>query len=352
MKNKKGSTIVWAVMLIMVLMVIVGASLSFAYMSYNQSIKNRNKTQAELIANSAIKSLVSVIEDGNIEIPTTTEAKQIASMELLDSSNNEVKKNYGTISDIYVKRKDRNGQVALAYLTANYAGEKYTIYGYLVYSKNAWKCVQYDIDGNKNITINNSGNNNGNSGDNTDGDEERSPIGDPGGSTVAERTCNGAKNMLFEYFGTHKDILSFREWYEQQCEFMGNSYNQPENYMFKDPYHMEMLYGKCYLKDNKLDQLEDSIVQKAREKNTYIPTDKNLYVEPHFFSGSSEFYLTATEATTLWNGQNNYLIYIDDHWYTKKTDTTTSSGTIITGEYQNLYDIRKAIEDNKLILVE
>lgn len=62
MKNKKGSTIVWAITLIMVLVVIVGASLSFAYMSYNQSIKNRNKTQVELIANSAIKSLAGAIE--------------------------------------------------------------------------------------------------------------------------------------------------------------------------------------------------------------------------------------------------------------------------------------------------
>lgn len=63
MKNKKGSTIVWAITLIMVLVVIVGASLSFAYMSYNQSIKNRNKTQVELIANSAIKSLAGAIEN-------------------------------------------------------------------------------------------------------------------------------------------------------------------------------------------------------------------------------------------------------------------------------------------------
>ena len=35
----------------------------FAYMSYNQSIKNRNKTQVELIANSAIKSLAGAIEN-------------------------------------------------------------------------------------------------------------------------------------------------------------------------------------------------------------------------------------------------------------------------------------------------
>ena len=63
MKNKKGSTIVWAITLIMVLVVIVGASLSFAYMSYNQSIKNRNKTQVELITNSAIKFLAGAIEN-------------------------------------------------------------------------------------------------------------------------------------------------------------------------------------------------------------------------------------------------------------------------------------------------
>ena len=63
MKNKKGATIVWAITLIMVLVVIVGASLSFAYMSYNQSIKNRNKTQVELLANSAIKSLAGAIEN-------------------------------------------------------------------------------------------------------------------------------------------------------------------------------------------------------------------------------------------------------------------------------------------------
>ena len=111
MKNKKGSTIVWAVMLIMVLMVIVGASLSFAYMSYNQSVKNRNKTQVELIANSAIKSLVSVIEEGNIEIPTDTNPKQIASMKLVDSYTNDENKSFGSISDIYIKRKTENGKL-------------------------------------------------------------------------------------------------------------------------------------------------------------------------------------------------------------------------------------------------
>ena len=58
MKNKKGSTIVWAITLIMVLVVIVGASLSFAYISYNKAIQDKSKTQAELTAQSVAQALV------------------------------------------------------------------------------------------------------------------------------------------------------------------------------------------------------------------------------------------------------------------------------------------------------
>lgn len=66
MKNKKGSTIVWAVMLIMVLMVIVGASLSFAYINYNKSITYRSSTQAELTAESVAQALADQIEKATV----------------------------------------------------------------------------------------------------------------------------------------------------------------------------------------------------------------------------------------------------------------------------------------------
>lgn len=65
MKNKKGSTIVWAVMLIMVLMVIVGASLSFAYINYNKSITYKSSTQAELTAESVAQALASQITEAS-----------------------------------------------------------------------------------------------------------------------------------------------------------------------------------------------------------------------------------------------------------------------------------------------
>lgn len=73
MKNKKGSTIVWAVMLIMVLMVIVGASLSFAYINYNKSITYKSSTQAELTAESVAQALVDQITKCSVSSTDTFE---------------------------------------------------------------------------------------------------------------------------------------------------------------------------------------------------------------------------------------------------------------------------------------
>ncbi len=69
MKNKKGSTIVWAITLIMVLVVIVGASLSFAYISYNKAIQYKSKTQSELTAQSVAQALVNQITQSRLLKP-------------------------------------------------------------------------------------------------------------------------------------------------------------------------------------------------------------------------------------------------------------------------------------------
>ena len=49
-KNNKGSGLTWAVMIVMILLLIIGASLTFAYSSYNRSIDNRNQLQCDLYA--------------------------------------------------------------------------------------------------------------------------------------------------------------------------------------------------------------------------------------------------------------------------------------------------------------
>ena len=202
MKNKKGSTIVWSITLIMVLVVIVGASLSFAYMSYNQSIKNRNKTQVELIANSAIKSLAGAIEnDENSSqlIPDTGKQINVSKMECSVP--------YGTISNIKINRKKEN--LIIASLKANYHDEDYTIYAYLTQSNNQWKCKRYDTSGNLNVSTdsNSSGNDSGNNGS-TDNDNDNN-IGLPEGSNIADTLDKRLTVMLNQYYGDFKNIYTF-----------------------------------------------------------------------------------------------------------------------------------------------
>lgn len=216
MKNKKGSTIVWAITLIMVLVVIVGASLSFAYMSYNQSIKNRNKTQVELIANSAIKSLAGAIEnDENSSqlIPDTGKQINVSKMKCSVP--------YGTVSNIKINRKKEN--LIIASLKANYHDEDYTIYAYLTQSNNQWKCVQYDTNGNRDISTDSSssGNDSGNNGstDNNTGNNN----GEDSGNTNSNKDAISLVKykiaaLLNAYYQNDKDINKFNEWYQQECQ--------------------------------------------------------------------------------------------------------------------------------------
>jgi len=67
-KNNKGSGLTWAVMIVMILLLIIGASLTFAYSSYNRSIDNRNQLQCDLYAKSALDSLIKAIGDNETDL--------------------------------------------------------------------------------------------------------------------------------------------------------------------------------------------------------------------------------------------------------------------------------------------
>lgn len=138
MKNKKGSTIVWAITLIMVLVVIVGASLSFAYISYNKAIQYKSKTQAELTAQSVAQALVNQITqstssetfEGNDQviadntkklIPTNDgDVKRIESDEITLTNQKMGKVNYVTIT------KNQNNKLTIQ-VKATYANQISTV---------------------------------------------------------------------------------------------------------------------------------------------------------------------------------------------------------------------------------
>lgn len=358
MKNKKGSTIVWAVMLIMVLMVIVGASLSFAYMSYNQSIKNRNKTQVEMIANSAIKSLVSVIEDDKIKVPDDTTPKQIKSMELVNTYSNEKNTSYGSISDIYIKRKEENGRLALAYLTAHYADEDYTIYGYLVYTRNAWKCVQYDTDGNRNIDIktsgsDNTGDNTGeNTGDNTGGNTGGEPDTPETYSDVFEKMYSKMKLLMESYYNNGNNLSAFNNYYKQECEKNNVAYTplyETDVSKLTDNWFMNDMYRKLY-NDSKYEELPSDLYLKATSLNGGIQYNSSGKMYVHICipnNSNGKFVLVASGQNESWGYTKAYIVYVNKKLYLSKNMSPLDISTTTYDQLlENLTNINEWQEIN------
>lgn len=64
-KNEKGSVILWAIVVIMVLTITVGAALTISYSYYNRTINNNNQRQAYLTSKGTIEDLVNKIVAGN-----------------------------------------------------------------------------------------------------------------------------------------------------------------------------------------------------------------------------------------------------------------------------------------------
>lgn len=325
MKNKKGSTIVWAITLIMVLVVIVGASLSFAYMSYNQSIKNRNKTQVELIANSAIKSLAGAIEnDENSSqlIPNTGKQINVSKMECSVP--------YGTISNIKINRKKEN--LIIASLKANYHDEDYTIYAYLTQSNNQWKCVQYDTNGNRDISTDSSsnGNDSGNNGstDNNTGNNN----GEDSGNTNSNKDAISLVKykiaaLLNAYYQNDKDINKFNEWYQQECQNNNVSFENKNDWQFNNGGFIKGIFDHLYNKDGCL-ILDNSLYDKIIEVNKDLGWIKNypLYLHFNLNTSNGEFFLTANGQNNSWNYSETYLLFIDNHIYVKKSGSLQTNG--------------------------
>ena len=138
MKNKKGSTIVWAITLIMVLVVIVGASLSFAYISYNKAIQDKSKTQAELTAQSVAQALVNQMSqstssetfEGQDQIIAENTRKLIpendGDIKRIESSDIKISnKKLGIVNYVTITR-NQNNQLTIV-VKANYANQTSTV---------------------------------------------------------------------------------------------------------------------------------------------------------------------------------------------------------------------------------
>jgi|GEM_PF-506426 len=130
-RNQKGSALLWAITVIMVLMITVAAALGISYSYYNRSVNNNSKRQAYLTAKGVIQNIVEKIELDNEEyialIPEeadTTTQLNIA----LSEDYNLGKITDAKVSKIKLKEDEENvrGKITIS-VTVDYAGQEETV---------------------------------------------------------------------------------------------------------------------------------------------------------------------------------------------------------------------------------
>lgn len=88
--NQKGSALLWAVAVIMVLSVSIAAGLSIAYSYYNRTVINHSRNQSYVTAKSIVTNIVDSIENGESQyidlIPENVGGKTSLTIEKLPSS--------------------------------------------------------------------------------------------------------------------------------------------------------------------------------------------------------------------------------------------------------------------------
>ena len=66
-RNQKGSALLWAITVIMILMITVAAALGISYSYYNRSVNNNSKRQAYLTAKGVIQNFVEKLKEQLLE---------------------------------------------------------------------------------------------------------------------------------------------------------------------------------------------------------------------------------------------------------------------------------------------
>lgn len=149
-RNSKGSTILWAITIIMVLMITIAGGLTISYSYFQRSIQNNNKRQAYLTAKGIIENIVEKIETDDSEyvnlIPQTEGNSVILTIQLPEEAN------LGKVTKAVIKReevesKQIRGWISI-YVTVDYADEEEAIKADMQLGRTGnllkWQLLQYN----------------------------------------------------------------------------------------------------------------------------------------------------------------------------------------------------------------
>lgn len=149
-KNKKGSALLWALIVVGVLAVTIAAVLTITQSYYKRALATNNERQAYLTAKGVVEDLVDNISAGNEDYLSLFKDIQENEKTLLTVTLPSVG-HLGTIdtSASYIERKpkgDTKGLITIC-IVANYADESYTVKADMqlgkVNKKDKWQLLRY-----------------------------------------------------------------------------------------------------------------------------------------------------------------------------------------------------------------
>ena len=160
-KNEKGSSLIFALVVISILITVVAACMAIAFSYYNRTIVANSDRQAYLTAKSVITNIVDNVVNGEDEylklIPSTEGSKNY------EVSDDFIKLKMGTIDVLNIKKIEESEDMDKVTITvsATYGDRNKTIKADLqsLKGKNNWKLLKYyenkNIEEKENINVKN-----------------------------------------------------------------------------------------------------------------------------------------------------------------------------------------------------
>lgn len=308
-RNQKGSALLWAITVIMILMITVAAALGISYPYYNRSVNNNSKRQAYLTAKGVIQNIVEKIELDNSDyiamIPEEENQSTPLNIDIPEASN------IGKVTEAKISRvavdkdKDIRGKITIS-VTVDYAEQTETVNADMQLGRTGdlkkWQLLKYykgqGAEVQENINIKNA------------------KIMMSHLTPLYEAACTGNKVMQ-EY------VKSDAEIYERMIAEYGESWEKyANNGYYSNDRMREYLYTGVY--NSSIPKFDNSAASNFPEKFE----GKTFYMKTYCSDGKKLSFVYANEKSTMNNGdwEASMIFNVEDgHWY----DVTELNGNKI-----------------------
>lgn len=147
-KNQQGSVLLWAIVIIMVLLILLGTGFSISFSYFNRSLKNEVKQQVYWSALSGVDAIAVAIEDQDSNWETLVpddkdHPVQVSNIDFIDSKS-ETNQNMGIVNAVIEMSEESSKYIKIT-VTSSKGGQSYVVYADMAYIDGNWKLQQiYD----------------------------------------------------------------------------------------------------------------------------------------------------------------------------------------------------------------